>query len=302
VHTVCAFLATAVVSDGALAVFALDAASVGAGWPGACGCVGAAGAGSAEAALSATTATFDASWRPHAASICTAHASATLCATRFTRRKLPWFTRGTFMFRCAQRQARPRDDASALGEALTGRRASTNMMRMQLRVALGALFLTFASGSVGCGSDSAMPSPAGGGQAGSSAGAPSSAGSAGASAASGSGGASGSTGSGGIAAAPNLDPTIRLKALTMNQKAILCDWFDGEFGGYGVTNPCPGGGTVASVANYSNQAQCVSIGLKFQCDGATVGYLEACTVAQLPSLGCDTPSPACDPLYCITPP
>jgi hypothetical protein len=170
------------------------------------------------------------------------------------------------------------------------------MTRMQLRVGLGALLLSFVSGSVGCGSDSASQSPASAGQAGSSAGASGSAG------ASSGGGAAGSNGSGGIAAAPNLDPTIRLKALTMDQKATLCDWVDAEFGGYGVTNQCPPGGMAVSVANYSNQAQCLSIGLKYGCDGATVGYLEACTVAQVPSFGCSLPSPACDPLYCITPP
>jgi hypothetical protein len=182
---------------------------------------------------------------------------------------------------------------AAQARALTGRTASITMTSMQRRVALGALFLIFASGSFGCSSDSSTQSPASaasGGQAGSGAGA------------SGSAGVSGSSGSGGIAAAPNLDPTIRLKDLTTDQKGVLCDWVDAELGGYGVTNQCPPGGMVVSVANYTNQAQCVSIGLKFGCDGATVGYLEACTVAQVPSLGCDTPSIPCDPLYCITPP
>jgi len=121
------------------------------------------------------------------------------------------------------------------------------------------------------------------------------AGSSGGDSSAGNSGAGGSS-AGGVPGAPALDPALRLRDLTPEQKGVLCDWDVAALGGYGVSTPCPTGG---SVKNYTDRAQCVSIGLKYSCPSATVGQLEACTLAQAPSHGCATPDAECRALYCM---
>jgi len=101
---------------------------------------------------------------------------------------------------------------------------------------------------------------------------------------------------GGSSNLPALDPKKNLLSLTTDEKGLLCDWVDNALGGYGTSFPCQGGG---SVRNYTDRAACIANGLQYLCTIVTVGDIETCTDAQVPTHGCDTPAPACNHLYCM---
>lgn len=92
------------------------------------------------------------------------------------------------------------------------------------------------------------------------------------------GGAAGALGSAAAAcaatAAPTsgIDPTTRLDALTLAQKATLCDWVASRYCGYDQHVPCGGGTTLDS---FPTQAECIANMTATLCD-ATVGDSEAC--------------------------
>src|SRR6478735_788147 len=94
---------------------------------------------------------------------------------------------------------------------------------------------------------------------------------------------------GGSGALP--DPSKNLLDLTAAEKAALCDWVENANGGYGVTVQCSDG---KSIETYADQATCVSRGLHYLCTIVTVGDVQTCTEARVPSRGCDTPAPACN--------
>jgi hypothetical protein len=94
---------------------------------------------------------------------------------------------------------------------------------------------------------------------------------------------------------PSVDPETNLLDLTPDEKAELCDWGVEMLGGYGARNTCSNGSTIQ---NYADQAQCVAMGYMFACKTVTVGDVERCTMARVPSGGCDSPKDACGALYC----
>ena len=99
-------------------------------------------------------------------------------------------------------------------------------------------------------------------------------------------GAGGSTvtGGGGDGDAPTDIPASTLTSdLNDTQKAELCDWHAGVFGGYGHSVNC-GMGMVAFPAD---QATCVAISFSGFCNKATVGQFEDCVRSQIPSNGCN---------------
>jgi hypothetical protein len=108
------------------------------------------------------------------------------------------------------------------------------------------------------------------------------------------GGSGGSAGTGG-ADLPDIDPNTLVADLTDEEKAELCDWMVGLFGGYGVTTQC----SVGSVQTFPSQELCVTAGLSFTCDTVTVGDVEACELSKVPSGGCDRSDPSCLALHCM---
>ncbi|HYJ10055.1 MAG TPA: hypothetical protein VEX18_13625, partial [Polyangiaceae bacterium] len=110
------------------------------------------------------------------------------------------------------------------------------------------------------------------------------------------GGSNATGGTGGIPDLPSVDPETNLRDLTDDEKAELCDWDAETLGGYGKRTTCSDGSTVQ---NYTDQAQCISFGFTFSCLTVTVGDVERCTIARIPSGGCDSPSAECGALYCI---
>lgn len=188
-----------------------------------------------------------------------------------------------------------------------------------LRLLSGTVLVGVCVLGAGCGTESGDDATAGsGGQAGMPSGAGAGGGSGGASggtgggagkmgsggvttggAAGSAGSSSGSSGNGGSAGMgnadlPDIDPNKRIADLTDQEKAELCDWMVGLFGGYGVTTQCPAG----SVQTYPSQELCVTAGLSFRCDTVTVGDVEACELSMVPSGGCDSSDPSCDALHC----
>jgi hypothetical protein len=114
----------------------------------------------------------------------------------------------------------------------------------------------------------------------------------------GSGGGSGGSGTGGTGATgdlPHIPPETLVSDLDDEQKAELCDWIVGLFGGYDVTTEC----TVGSVKTFPSQELCIQAGLSFTCQTVTVGDVEACNLSQVPSGGCDRSDPSCLPLHCM---
>jgi hypothetical protein len=96
----------------------------------------------------------------------------------------------------------------------------------------------------------------------------------------------------GDAGFPPIDPSTLIADLTDTQRGELCDWMLGGLGAYARSprarcRPCRIRPTGRSASPTS---------LMFGCN-VTVGDVEMCTVARLPSMGCDTP-PACDAEYC----
>jgi hypothetical protein len=112
----------------------------------------------------------------------------------------------------------------------------------------------------------------------------------------GKGGSNATGGTGGIPEFPSVDPETNLREVTDDEKAELCDWDAEALGGYGHRTTCSDGSTVQ---NYSDQAQCIAFGFTFSCLTVTVGDVERCTMARIPSGGCDSPPEACGALYCI---
>ena len=127
------------------------------------------------------------------------------------------------------------------------------------------------------------------------AGASTTGGSSGAGARGGSSGAGGSGGTAGGSDLPSVPPETLVQDLDDAQKAEICDWMVGLFGGYDVTTECP----VGSVKTYTNQEQCVMAGLSFTCKTLTVGELEACRLSEVPSGGCDLSDESCKRLQCV---
>jgi hypothetical protein len=91
-----------------------------------------------------------------------------------------------------------------------------------------------------------------------------------------------------------IDPSTLLSALTPAQGAVACDWMSAELGGYDTTAVCSEGSTVSTA---SDQAMCAATRLSYRCATATLGDLETCVLAQVPTVGCDFPPP-CLPLLC----
>lgn len=156
---------------------------------------------------------------------------------------------------------------------------------------VAACFLGPACGGSGSGGDSS-------GGTGAQAGIPSSSGvGATGGAAAGNGGTTGGTGAAGASgpggAIPDIDPDTLVTDLTDEQKAELCDWWVGLFGGYGMVTQCP----VGSVATFPSQELCVTVGFTFGIQTVTVGALEACELSKVPSGGCDRSDPACDRVH-----
>lgn len=111
----------------------------------------------------------------------------------------------------------------------------------------------------------------------------------------GTGGLGGNTTTGNPVGAPDIPGDLKLVALTPTQKAALCDWFVGLTGGYGVENACS---AVTTVKNYDDQSQCVNGGLNFDCRLITISQFETCSLAQVPSHGCEYPDADCHWLFC----
>lgn len=108
-------------------------------------------------------------------------------------------------------------------------------------------------------------------------------------------GASGGSSGTGSSDLPAVDPSTPLNTLTTDQKKEICDWYVGLYGGYGVTTPCPTGG---STQTFPTQDICVAVGLKYNCTSATVGEYEDCSLSAVPSGGCNTSDIACRKLDC----
>ena len=98
-------------------------------------------------------------------------------------------------------------------------------------------------------------------------------------------GAGGSTvtGGGGGDAPTDIPASTLASDLNDTQKAELCDWHAGVFGGYGHSVNCGMG----MVAFPPDQATCVAISFSGFCNKATVGQFEDCVRSQIPSNGCN---------------
>jgi hypothetical protein len=108
-------------------------------------------------------------------------------------------------------------------------------------------------------------------------------------------GESGGTGAnGGASNPPDLDPNADIAALTDEQKGELCDWYVSLYGGYGVTTQCGGG---SSTRTPDTRDQCVGL-TTFPCP-VTVAEYEACNISEVPSGGCNSSDPSCDPVNCF---
>lgn len=111
--------------------------------------------------------------------------------------------------------------------------------------------------------------------------------------AAGSSGAAGGT-AGASAEQPHLPADAKVMKLDMSQKAIFCDWYADQLGGYGSIKECLTG----SIRMFEDQAQCVASGLMYTCPILTVAQLAECTLAQVPSGGCERPAEHCHWLDC----
>jgi hypothetical protein len=183
---------------------------------------------------------------------------------------------------------------------------------MNVRWTTGSVIATTLALCVACGSngDDAGDGQGGtggagsGGTAGAAGGGGGSAGSSGGAAGGGTGGtAAGSGGAGGAGAGggagtsqlSGLDSEKIIRDLTADEKGELCDWAMMLVGGYGTRNACSDGRTIQ---NYADRAQCVAVGFMFACQVVTVGDLERCQVARVPSQGCVSPEEECAGIYC----
>jgi hypothetical protein len=90
---------------------------------------------------------------------------------------------------------------------------------------------------------------------------------------------------------PPIDPQTNVHDLTAAQKAELCDWATNLLGGYGHVTMC----AMGTVSNAANQAQCVTETFRSSCM-FTVGQFENCTLAEVPSGGCNMPYNVCQPV------
>jgi hypothetical protein len=92
-----------------------------------------------------------------------------------------------------------------------------------------------------------------------------------------------------------LDPSVNVRNLSDAEKGELCDHWIAIFGGYGATYPCENG----HMEGPRDRAECVSSSFPSTC-AATVGQVESCASALIPSHGCvlrDGPTPPeCAPL------
>lgn len=110
------------------------------------------------------------------------------------------------------------------------------------------------------------------------------------------GGTAGKSSSGGSSGdQPDLPGDIKINMLDDAQRIILCDWYASKLGGYGHETECLTG----SVKVYDSQAQCVEVGLRYQCPIVTVAQVAECTLGQVPSGGCDRPDEQCHWLDCM---
>lgn len=104
-----------------------------------------------------------------------------------------------------------------------------------------------------------------------------------------------SAGGGSSGDQPDLPGELKVKALDDAQRAVLCDWYASKLGGYGHETECLTG----SVKVYDSQAQCVEVGLRYQCPIVTVEQVVECTLGQVPSGGCDRPDEHCHWIDCM---
>jgi hypothetical protein len=110
------------------------------------------------------------------------------------------------------------------------------------------------------------------------------------------GGSAGKSAEGGSSGdEPDLPGEVKIKALDDAQRAVLCDWYASKLGGYGHETECLTG----SVKVYDSQAQCVEVGLRYQCPIVTIAQVVECTLGQVPSGGCDRPDEHCHWLDCM---
>jgi hypothetical protein len=103
------------------------------------------------------------------------------------------------------------------------------------------------------------------------------------------------------ASLPAVDPSALMPSLSDADLGKICSWmFPGELGGYGAVVKCYGvsGMVLKQIQNPANQGECVS-NIRFAPGGCTmtVAQWEACVEAQVPSMGCSYPDPACTPFF-----
>jgi hypothetical protein len=91
------------------------------------------------------------------------------------------------------------------------------------------------------------------------------------------------------------DPSVNIQDLTDAEKGELCDHWVAIFGGYGTTYPCESGHMEGPL----DRAESASSSFPSAC-AATVGQVERCMSALMPSRGCvlrqGAPPPECAPL------
>jgi hypothetical protein len=117
-----------------------------------------------------------------------------------------------------------------------------------------------------------------------------------------SGGASSGAGAGGSAvtgggsgdAATDIPASTLTSDLNDTQKAELCDWHAGVFGGYGHVVNCGMG----NISFPPDQATCVANSFSGFCSKATVGQFQDCVRSQIPSHGCNS-TDECRRLNCL---
>jgi hypothetical protein len=98
---------------------------------------------------------------------------------------------------------------------------------------------------------------------------------------------------------PSIDASTLLTDLTPDEQGELCDWWALELGGYGTVTDCipvGGGGTELTIPS---QALCISGILGEACPGDTVGAFITCTLAEVPTRGCEYPGDQCQVLGCL---
>jgi hypothetical protein len=94
---------------------------------------------------------------------------------------------------------------------------------------------------------------------------------------------------------PDLPADTKVKMLDDAQRGVLCDWYASKLGGYGHETECLTG----SVKVYDTKAQCVEVGLRYDCPLVTVAQVAECTLGQVPSGGCVRPGEQCHWLDCM---